>query len=83
MEKQPIFSITELEVGMKVEVKDKRTSKTREGVVTKINLIRKSRMVDGRPVRSTRVGDVIITFTDGEKCELTLDNFKHYKIKML
>lgn len=83
MDKQPILSIAELEEGMKVEVKRKQTSTTREGVVTKINLIVKSNMVDGRPVRSVRISEVIITLADGEKCELTLDNFKYYKIKML
>ena len=83
MEKRPICSITLLEKNMKVEVRNKRTLSTKEGFVSEINLIRKCRMIDGRPVWNARVEAVILTFTDGEKCVITLKNFKQYKIMVL
>lgn len=80
MKKQPICSITLFEKDMEVEVRNKRTSSTKEGVVTEINLIRRCRMIDGRPTWNTRVAEVVIIFDDGEKCVLTIENFKQYKV---
>ena len=79
----PIFSIEELEMDSKVQVRDKKTSATREGVVTKINRTKKCMMIDGRPSWNSKVSEAIVTFTDGEKSKLTPDNFKRYKIVRL